>query len=81
MRRALSSHVPSAPIGVLPSSTRLASVMLAAVEPWNPGRPARLSTTRIDDSRSPYAAPNPPAVSSKLSTVSGLKALAMPKSR
>ena len=81
MRRALSSQVPSDPIGVVPSRTTLASVMLAAVEASKPGRPARLSTTRMDESRSPYAAPNPPAVSSKLSTVSGLKALAMPNSR
>ena len=55
--------------------------MLAAVEPLSPGRPARLSTRSSDDNRSPQAAPNPPAVSSKLSTVSGLNALAMPNSR
>ena len=43
--------------------------------------PARFSMTRIDDRRSPYFALNPPAVSSKLSTVSGLKALVNPKRR
>ena len=61
--------------GVLPSRTTLASVMLAAGRALEPRPAARLSTTSRDESRSPYAAPNPPAVSSKPSTVSGLKAL------
>ena len=37
--------------------------------------------TSSDESRSPYFGLNPPAVNSKPSTVSGLKALVNPKSR
>ena len=43
--------------------------------------PARLSMTRIDDSLSPYFGLNPPAVSSKFCTVSGLNALVRPNRR
>ena len=79
VRRPVTSHDP--PPGAAPSTTTLASVRLAAADPPTASRPARLSTISSDDSRSPQAAPKPPAANSNRSTVSGLKAPTRPNSR
>ena len=72
MRRALTSHEPSALDGSLPSKTTFASVMLSDAEPPSAFErvPSRFSTSSSDDRRSPHLGLNPPVASSKREMVS-----------
>ena len=83
MRRPVNSHEPFIEPGSFPSRMTLASVTDTPSDPANDlvFVPTRFSTTSSDESRSPYFGLKPPAVSSKFSTVSGLKALVSPNRR
>ena len=75
MRRPVTNQDPFACPGNLPSSTKIASLHDAVADPESRLVVGALIvlTSKIDDSRSPYLAPNPPAVSSKLSTDLGIE--------
>ena len=63
MRRAVTIQEPFFSPGRRPSKTALASVRLTAVDPLNrsASEPGRFSTTRSEESRSPYFEENAPA--------------------